>query len=128
MAMEYKTRQVGSVTVLDIIGRISLGEAIAFGPGSGTSLQNIVKECARRGQKNIVLNLTDVSYIDSSGIGELVGSATTLRKDGGDLIVVNPNDVVQQLMRITRLETVIQVKRDEPSAIEAFRSKGATAA
>jgi anti-sigma B factor antagonist len=84
MAMEYKARQIGNVTVLDVHGRISLGEAIAFGPGSGMSLQQVVRDFARRGQKNLVLNLTDVSYIDSSGIGELVGSATTLRKGGGD--------------------------------------------
>ena len=122
MGMNYEARQVGSVTVLDIAGRIDVGVELAFGAGTGVSLQEVIRDFARRGQKNIVLNLRDVAYIDSSGIGELVGSATTLRKQGGELRIVNPGMVVQKLLRMTRVDTVVEVKPDEASALQAFAS------
>ena len=122
MGMNYEVRQVGNVTVLDIAGRIDVGVALAFGSGPGVSLQELIRDFARRGQKNIVLNLHDVAYIDSSGIGELVGSATTLRKQGGELRIVNPGMVVQKLLRMTRVDTVVEVKPDEASALQAFAS------
>ena len=121
MGMTYEARQAGDVTILDISGRIDLGVAIAFGPGGSVPLQTVVRDFAARGQKNIVLNLRDVSYIDSSGIGDLLGSVTTVRKVGGDLKVVNPNMIVKKLMGACRLDTVIDVKPDEASALQAFR-------
>ena len=120
MGMTYEARQSGDVTILDISGRIDLGVPIAFGPGGGVPLKTVVRDFAERGHKNIVLNLRDVSYIDSSGIGELVGSVTTLRKLGGDLRVVNPNMIVQTLLRTCKLDTAIDVKPDEASALQAF--------
>jgi len=120
MAINYEARQVGNVTVLDITGRIDIGVPLAFGAGGGHPLQELIRDFAVKGHKNIVLNLHDVAFIDSSGIGDLVGSATTLRKQGGDLKVVNPSMVVQQLLRVTRLDTVIDVKPDEASALAAF--------
>ena len=66
------------------------------------------------------MNLAAIRYIDSSGIGDLVGSATTLRKHGGDLRIVNPTMVVQKLLQVTRVDTVIDVKPDEASALQAF--------
>ena len=128
MGMTYEARQIGDVTILDISGRIDIGVAIAFGPGGGVPLQTVVRDFAQRGNKNIVLNLLDVSYIDSSGIGELVGSVTTLRKLGGDLKVVNPNMIVKKLLGTCRLDTVIDVKPDEASALEAFGKTSARAA
>jgi len=118
--MDYKARQVGNVTVLDVSGRIDLGVPLAFGEGVGHPLQGLVREFAARGQTRIVLNLHDVAYIDSSGIGDLVASATTLRHHGGDLKVVNPSMVVQKLLRMTRVDTVLDVKIDEASALQAF--------
>jgi anti-sigma B factor antagonist len=120
MAMKYEARQVGDVTILDITGRIDVGVALAFGAGAGRPLQEVIRDFAERGQKNIVLNLGEVAYIDSSGIGDLVGSATTLRKQGGDLKIVNPGMVVQKLLSVTRVDTVIEVKPDEASALSAF--------
>jgi anti-sigma B factor antagonist len=120
MGIACEARQVGSVTILDVSGRIDVGVPLAFGAGAGQPLQEVIRDFAARGQKNIVLNLTDVAYIDSSGIGDLVGSATTLRKQGGDLKIVNPSMVVQKLLRVTRVDTVIDVKPDEASALEAF--------
>jgi anti-sigma B factor antagonist len=125
MGMSYEARQVGNVTILDISGRIDVGVPLAFGAGAGHPLQEMVRDFAARGQKNIVLNLRDVAYIDSSGIGDLVGSATTLRKQGGDLRIVNPNMVVQKLLQVTRVDTVIEVKPDEASALESFSKPGA---
>jgi len=127
MGMTYEARQTGDVTILDINGRIDLGVPISFGPGGSVPLKMVVRDFAERGHKNIVLNLRDVTYIDSSGIGELVGSVTTVRKLGGDLRVVNPNMKVQLLLRTCKMDTVIDVKPDEASALQAF-SKTATRA
>ena len=120
MGMNYEARQVGDVTVLDVAGRIDIGVPLAFGAGASHPLQEVIRDFATRGQKKIILNLRDVAYIDSSGIGDLVGSASTLRKHGGDLRIVNPTGVVEKLLRVTRLDTVIDVKTDEASALAAF--------
>jgi anti-sigma B factor antagonist len=120
MGMNFEARQVENVTILDITGRIDVGVPLAFGKGASHPLQEVIRDFAGRGQKNIVLNLRDVAYIDSSGIGDLVGSATTLRKHGGDLKIVNPGMVVQKLLQVTRVDTVIDVKPDEASALQAF--------
>ena len=120
MGMTYEARQVGNVTILDVSGRIDIGVPLAFGAGAGLPLQEVVRDFAKRGQKNIILNLHDVAYIDSTGIGDLLGSAATLRKLGGDLKIVNPSMVVQKLLRVTRVDTVIEAKPDEASALEAF--------
>ena len=125
MPMTYEARQAGDVTILDISGRIDLGVAIGFGPDGSMPLRIVVHDFAARGQKNIVLNFRDVNYMDSAGIGELVGSVTTVRKLGGDLKVVNPNLVVKKLLGTCRLDTVIDVKPDEASAVQAFSKKSA---
>src|SRR5262249_13058739 len=103
-----------------INGRIDVGVPLAFGEGANHALQEVVRDFAGRGHKHILLNLRDVAYIDSSGIGDLVGSATTVRKQGGDLKIVNPGGVVQKLLSVTRVDTVIDVKPDEASALAAF--------
>ena len=121
MAMTYETRQAGDVTILDISGKIDIGVALAFGPGASMPLQTLIRDLAERGHKNVLLNLREVIYLDSSGIGELVRSVSTLRKIGGDLKVVNPNLVVKKLLSATRVDSVVDVKVDEASALEAFR-------
>jgi len=125
VSMNYQSRQVGDVTILDITGRIDIGVALAFGTAGETPLREVIRDLARRGQKQIVLNLRDVSYIDSSGIGEIAVSVATLRNQGGDLKVVNPSMIVQKLLRMTRLDPlVIEVKPDEASALQAFAASG----
>jgi anti-sigma B factor antagonist len=123
--MTYEARQIGDVTILDINGRIDLGVAIAFGAGGSVPLTTVVRDFAGRGHKNIVLNLRDVSYMDSSGIGELVGSVSSLRKMGGDLKIVNPNMIVKKLLGTCRLDTIIDVRPDEGSALQAFSKMSA---
>jgi len=124
--LEYTKRQTGDVTILDLSGRLSLGEAVAFGPGSGVVLANTVRELAQEGHKKIVLNLAGVNYVDSSGVGQLVGALTTARNQGGDLKLLNPTRQVQDLLHTTNLDSVFDVHNDEAAAIQSF-SRGAAA-
>ena len=118
--LQYKNRQQGDVTILDLSGRISVGEALAFGPGSGVVLGDVVRELAQKGQTRILLNLKDVKYIDSSGIGDLVRSATSLRRQGGDLKLLSPASMVLEVLHITRLDKILEIKDDEVLAVQSF--------
>jgi len=120
LMLEYKNRQQGEVTILDLSGRISVGEAVAFGPGSGLILGNVIRELATKGQKRILLNLKGVRYIDSSGVGDLVRSVTSLRRQGGDLKLLSPAPMVLEVLRITRLDRILEIKDDELSAVQSF--------
>ena len=113
MSMKFKTRQIDGVTILDLSGRITLGE------GSVT-IRDAVRDALAKGSKNIVLNLADVSYIDSSGLGELVSAYTSVKNSGGELKLLSLTAKVQDLLQITKLYTVFDVKDDEASAIAAF--------
>jgi len=126
MSLKYNTRQSGDVTILDLNGRLSLGEALAFGPGSGVVLGETVRELAKKGQKNIVLNLADVSYVDSSGVGQLVGALTTARNQGGDAKLLKPSSQILALLKTTKLDTVFDIHDEEAAAVQSF-SKGAAA-
>ena len=118
--LEYKSRQRGDVTILDLSGRISVGEAIAFGPGSGLVLGDVIRELAQKGQKRILLNLKDVKYIDSSGIGDVMRSLTSLRRQGGDLKLLRPAPMALEVLRITRLDKFLEIKDDESLAVQSF--------
>jgi anti-sigma B factor antagonist len=111
--MKANSRQVDGITIVDLSGRITLGEGSVV-------LRDTVKDIASKGQKNIVLNLGDVSYIDSSGIGELVRAFTTVRKQGGDLKLLKLTKKVHDLLQITKLYTVFDVKDDEAAAVKSF--------
>lgn len=113
MSMKISTRSVDGVSILDCSGRITLGE------GSIT-LRDTVRDLLGKGQKKILLNLGDVTYIDSSGIGELVSAFTTVRNQGGELKLLNLTKKVHDLLQITKLYTVFDVKDDETSAVKAF--------
>ncbi len=126
MTMNYSVRQTGDVTILDLSGRLSLGEAVAFGPGSGIVLGDTIRELTQKGQNKIVLNLAGITYVDSLGVGQLVGALTTARKQGGDLKLVNPNHEVRDLLHTTNLDGIFDLRDDEASAIQAF-SRGAAA-
>jgi len=111
--MKVNTRQVDGITVLDLSGRITLGE------GSVT-LRDAIRDLINKGQKSILLNLGDVSYLDSSGLGELVTAYTSVKNSGGELKLLNLTKKVQDLLQITKLYTVFDVKDDEASAISSF--------
>ena len=114
MNLKLSTRQVDGVTIVDCSGRITLGEGSVV-------LRDAVKDLLSKGQKKIVLNLADVNYIDSSGIGELVSAYTTAKNQGGELKLLNLTKKVHDLLQITKLYTVFDVKDDEASAVKAFR-------
>lgn len=113
MSVKLSTRQVGDVTVIDVAGRITLGE------GSSV-LRDAMRDLVSKNQKKILLNLGDVSYIDSSGIGELVSGFTTVTNSGGALKLLNLNKRVKDLLQITKLYTVFDVHEDEAGAIRSF--------
>lgn len=113
MSIKASTRQVDKVTIVDISGRITLGE------GSST-LRETVRDLLSKGQKKILLNLGDVSYIDSSGIGELVSSYTSVSNQGGLLKLLNLQKKVHDLLQITKLYTVFEVHTDEAAAVRSF--------
>jgi anti-sigma B factor antagonist len=110
--MQTSARHVGEVTVIDISGRITLGEG-------NVMLREIVRDLAEKGRKMIVLNLIEVHYIDSSGVGELVKAHTTLHNQGGKLKLANLNKRVHDLLHMTRLSSVFDIHKDEASAIES---------
>jgi anti-sigma B factor antagonist len=113
VSMKASTRQVDGVTIVDLSGRITLGEGSVV-------LRDTVKDLLGKGQKKILLNLGDVSYIDSSGIGELVSAFTSVRNQGGELKLLHLTKKVHDLLQITKLYTVFDVKDDEAGAISAF--------
>jgi anti-sigma B factor antagonist len=111
--MKANNRRVDGVTILDLSGRITLGEGSVV-------LRDQIRDLLGKGEKKILLNLGDVTYIDSSGIGELVSAFTTVRNQGGELKLLNLTKKVHDLLQITKLYTVFDVKDDEASAIKAF--------
>ena len=128
MSLKYVVRQTRDVTILDLNGRLSLGEALAFGPGSGLVLSETIRELTKKGQKKILLNLAGVTYVDSSGVGQLVGALTTARNQSGDIKLLKPSVHVLDLLKTTKLDGLFDIHEDETAAIQAFsRSAGATA-
>lgn len=113
MTMKSSTRQIDGVTVVDLSGRITLGEGSVI-------LRDTVRDLLSKGNKKILLNLGEVNYIDSSGIGELVSAFTTVRNQGGDLKLLNLTRKVHDLLQITKLYTVFDVKDDEAGAVKSF--------
>lgn len=113
MSLKASSRQVDGVTVVDLSGRIVLGE------GSDT-LRDALKDLVNKGQKKILLNLADVNYIDSSGLGALVSGYTSLASQQGQLKLVNLTKKVQDLLQITKLLTVFEVFEDETAALKSF--------
>jgi len=113
VSMKATNRQVEGVAVVDMSGRITLGEGSVV-------LRDSIRDLIGKGQKKILLNLGDVTYIDSSGIGELVSAFTAVRREGGELKLLNLTKKVHDLLQITKLYTVFDIKDDEATAIKAF--------
>jgi anti-sigma B factor antagonist len=111
--MKASHRQAGEISIVDITGRITLGEGNII-------LREIVTELLQNGNKFVALNMTEVDHVDSAGIGELVRSHTTVRKQGGQLKLINPNQKVQDLFKMTMLSAVFEVHPDESTALKSF--------
>jgi anti-sigma B factor antagonist len=111
--MTITTREVSHVTILDLNGRITLGDETGL-------LRDAVRQLIAADKKKIVLNLTHVDYIDSSGVGELVSSYTAVRNAGGELKLYGLSKKVQDVLHVTKLYTVFDIKDDEFTAVKSF--------
>jgi anti-sigma B factor antagonist len=114
MSVELTNRQVGDVTVIDAKGRITLGEG-------SSDFRDTIKELVAKGQKNILVNLAQITYIDSSGIGEMVSGYTTVANAGGKLKLLSLTKRIHDLLQITKLYTVFDVYDDEAAGLASFQ-------
>jgi anti-sigma B factor antagonist len=115
VSINVSTRQVDDVVIVDLIGKLQLGE------GSSV-LRDTVKDLLGNGQRKILVNLGNVNYIDSSGIGELVSTHTSVCNQGGELKLLRLTKKVHDVLQIMKLYTVFQVLDDEAGAIASFKS------
>jgi anti-sigma B factor antagonist len=111
--MKIVERQVGDVIILDIQGKILIGEG-------DDALREAVTRLVEGGKRKILLNLADVPYVDSAGLGEIVRCYTTVSKQGGRLKLINLTKKIQDLLSITKLLTVFETYENEPDAIKSF--------
>jgi anti-sigma B factor antagonist len=116
--MMTNIRQVGSVAIVDFRGRIVLGEESA-------ALRDLVRELLSKGHRQLLFNLRDVDYIDSSGLGSLVGALTSARKQKGELKLLNLTNKVRHVMQITKLNTVFEIMNDETVGVKSFGQSAA---
>jgi anti-sigma B factor antagonist len=114
VALTIASREVDGVAVLDLNGRITLGEG-------SVQLRDAIRDSISKGQTRILLNLADVNYIDSSGLGELVSAYTTAKNQGATLKLLKLTKKVHDLLQLTKLYTVFDVSDDEASAIASFK-------
>jgi len=113
--LQHKTRQVEDVIIMDCAGRITVGEG-------NIQLREAIQDLIAQGKHRLVLNLVEIEFIDSAGIGELVRAHTTLRKQGGHLKLLNPHKKVHDLLRMTMLTSVFDIHTDEGTAVRSFQS------
>ncbi len=114
MALAIASREVDGVTVLELSGRITLGEG-------SVQLRDAIRDLIGKGQRSILLDLGEVNYIDSSGLGELVSAYTTARNQGASLKLLKLTKKVHDLLQLTKLYTVFDIYDDEASAIASFK-------
>ena len=112
--LNINERQAGDVTILDMSGKITIGEG-------SVALRTAIRRLLEEGKKRILLNLAGISYVDSSGIGELVSSYTAINKEGGQLKLLNLTQKIQDLLTITKLLTVFDVYDSEADALNSFK-------
>ena len=118
MSLYLTPINVGDVTVVDAAGRITLGE-------NTTSFRDMIRGLTAGGRKKILLNLADVTYVDSSGIGELIAAYTTVKHQGGAVKLLNPTKRVCDLLHITKIYTIFEVFEDRSAAMSSFSNSTA---
>ncbi|HET7872926.1 MAG TPA: STAS domain-containing protein [Terriglobales bacterium] len=116
MKLKVKERQVDTVSILDFSGRIVLGKETAL-------MRDSILDLVARGRKNIVLNLSDVPYIDSTGIGELLSASKAVRKAGGDLKLLNLTRKVRDMVEVVKLGSIFELFDDETAAVKSFAAE-----
>ena len=114
MALTIASREVDGVVVLDLGGRITLGEG-------SVQLREAVRGLISKGKKKILLNMAEVNYIDSSGLGELVSAYTTAKNQQAEVKLLKLTKKVHDLLQLTKLYTVFDIKDDEATAIASFK-------
>jgi anti-sigma B factor antagonist len=119
--MKIITRMIDGVTIVHINGRIELGEGSA-------AVRDVIRDLLAKERKKILLNLGDVDYIDSAGLGVLVSSFTSVKNDGGELKLLYLTKKVQDLLQMTKLYTVFEVLDDEAAGIKSFDQSAASTA
>jgi anti-sigma B factor antagonist len=115
MSFNAITREIGGVTLIDLDGRITLGDGSAL-------LRDIIRENLNGGRNKILMNMAGISYIDSTGLGELVSGYRLVKSQGGELKLLNLNKKVSDLLQITKLYAVFDIHNDETQAVASFRS------
>lgn len=114
MSLTVKNRRVGDVEILDLSGKITLGENTGI-------LRDEIRSLLAQGQKNILLNMGAVTYVDSAGLGELVGAYTTAANQNASVSLLNLQGKMQDLLQITKLHTIFPIFEDEQSALASFQ-------
>jgi anti-sigma B factor antagonist len=115
--MQIHQRTVGDVTIVDLQGKITLGEGDEL-------LRDKVNSLIQQGQKKLVLNLAEVPYIDSAGLGEIVRTYTTVSREGSSLKLLNLTKRIKDLLAITKLATIFETFDNEAEAVKSFGAKG----
>jgi anti-sigma B factor antagonist len=115
MSFKATSREIGDVTVIDMDGRITLGEGSAL-------LRDLVRQSLGKGRKKILLNLAGITYIDSTGLGELVSGYRLMKSEDGEIKLLNLNKKVSDLLQITKLYTVFDIHSQEAQALASFDS------
>jgi anti-sigma B factor antagonist len=115
MSFKASVRDIGDVTVIDMDGRITLGEGSAL-------LRDLVHQYLGKGRRKIVLNLSGITYIDSTGLGELVSGYRLMKSEGGEIKLLNLNKKISDLLQITKLYTVFDIHRQEAEAMASFHT------
>ena len=113
MLSQAVTRQAGNVAIVDLSGSITTTDGVGL-------LRKTIQELAASGRNNVLLNLEKLTYMDSAGMGELVGACTTVRNLGGDLKLVNPQARIANLLQATKLATLFAIFTDEQTALRSF--------
>ena len=116
MSLKVSIRDTDDAAILDMSGRVTLGEGLA-------DFRDSIREALEGDQKNILLNLAEVTYIDSSGLGQMIGSYATVTNRGGQMKLLNLQKRVNDLLQITKLLTVFETYSDEKAALASFARK-----
>ena len=111
--LRINSREIGEITVLDLSGTLVMGLGLE-------TLRSRIQQLVTAGRLKIVLSAKEVSVIDSSGVGDLVGSFTLVKKSGGALKIANPTKIVREVLRIARLPTIIEIFDTEDAALQSF--------
>jgi len=114
MSLIVKTRKVDGVSILDLSGKLTIGEPVI-------QLRDALRAQVASGETRILVNLADVTYVDSSGLGELVSSYTTVRNKGGDVKLLKLTAKIKDLLQMTKLLTVFEVYDDEAKAVASVK-------